>query len=199
MLRRRMPNHIMKLINLGTYNIWQPQKHDNLPETIEQLAALWGSRWSMMGMVKSQWTSYLVKVQTILQVAISYNKQLVLIGYIWVLGIYSHASGPGLLILFSHASHCMSIHHWARGFGIKLRFIDGATRLRGMARSLDVAQVLTSIKKVELKIEDGVCIAAWLAVYRSTLMWRTALGYTVVWFKEASSTKPARIYACRIP
>jgi len=33
-------------------------------------------------------------------------------------------------------------------------FIDGATRLRGMARSLDVAQVLTSIKKVELKIED---------------------------------------------
>lgn len=35
------------------------------------------------------------------------------------------------------------------------RFIDGATRLRGMARSLDVAQVLTSIKKVELKIEEG--------------------------------------------
>lgn len=33
-------------------------------------------------------------------------------------------------------------------------FIDGATRLRGMARSLDVAQVLTGIKKVELKIED---------------------------------------------
>ena len=33
-------------------------------------------------------------------------------------------------------------------------FIDGATRLRGMARSLDVAQVLTSIRKLELKIED---------------------------------------------
>lgn len=38
-------------------------------------------------------------------------------------------------------------HRW-------LRFIDGATRLRGMARSLDVAQVLTSIRKLELKIED---------------------------------------------
>jgi len=33
-------------------------------------------------------------------------------------------------------------------------FIDGATRLRGMARSLDVAQVMTSIKKLELKLED---------------------------------------------
>lgn len=37
---------------------------------------------------------------------------------------------------------------------VAVRFIDGATRLRGMARSLDVAQVLTGIKKVELKIED---------------------------------------------
>ncbi|OLQ11979.1 hypothetical protein AK812_SmicGene4205 [Symbiodinium microadriaticum] len=33
------------------------------------------------------------------------------------------------------------------------QFIDGATRLRGMARSLDVAQVMTSIKKLELKLE----------------------------------------------
>eukprot|EP00913_Durusdinium_trenchii_P020446 g19207.t1 len=30
-------------------------------------------------------------------------------------------------------------------------FIDGATRLRGMARSLDVAQVMTSIRKLDLK------------------------------------------------
>ena len=35
-----------------------------------------------------------------------------------------------------------------------LRFIDGATRLRGMARSLDVAQVITGIRKLELKIEE---------------------------------------------
>ena len=37
---------------------------------------------------------------------------------------------------------------------LQSRFIDGATRLRGMARSLDVAQVITSIRKLDLKVED---------------------------------------------
>lgn len=96
----------------------------------------------------------------------------------------------------------MSIHHWARGFGFKLRFIDGATRLRGMARSLDVAQVLTSIKKVELKIEDGVvlqpacCLQVHPHVKDCTGVYCGLLQGGVL---HKTCAYMAYIYACRIP